>query len=167
MLYRSSVCAIVIISVILSAFFIANPNHTYALSCAEVALAEEAFDRSAAVFSGRVTENNSYTYTFEVDEVYKGSPNHTVKLKGSHWDEEYFDTNERLLIYAQEKNLTSYTIGLCGRSGNFSDLKEDVQGMTSTTPEPDPFLSAPIWASIFIAGAGLSLLLFKRIRKKG
>ena len=110
----------IITILILGGMFSITINPVFALSCAGPAFQEE-FENSDAVFIGVVDEQeidshsgfNSYTVT--VEQVFKGNPRDTVKIKSDLGFGIILIENWRYLIFANDMR-NHFKIDLCTRS---------------------------------------------------
>ncbi|MDQ0207610.1 hypothetical protein [Alkalicoccobacillus murimartini] len=144
---------------------LSHSKTSFALDCAETS-ADESYERANVVFSGNVTKVQEYTYTFAVEDVYKGSVEETVEVMGSEWDGDFFKSQEKMLVYTDRMPFGQYTMELCSRTGFFNDLQEDVQGIPPTEPTPKGFLSTPILVGSITGLVGLSILVIRRCRNR-
>ena len=131
---------IIFISIILLGFF---PSITSACSCAELPSVEEEFERSQAVFSGKVVDvrekrsikgYQTKSVLFEVTNTWKGVKQSQMIIttgQGGGGDCGFdFKEGQEYLVYANESTLygaQSLASTICDRTNELSVLQEDLK----------------------------------------
>lgn len=118
------------------------PSVTSACSCAELPSAKEEFERSKAVFSGKVLDINenrslngylSKSVLFEVDETWKGTDQSQIVITTGQGGGDCgieFKEGEEYLVYANESDMygeKSLVTIICNRTNQLSSLQEDLK----------------------------------------
>ncbi|RHW37585.1 hypothetical protein D1B33_08640 [Lysinibacillus yapensis] len=179
-----------IICIFISILFLSSfPSNTSACSCAQSPTAEEEFDRSSAVFSGKVIKmedkrslngSASKTARFEVNNVWKGPSQTQIEIStGLGGGDCGIDFKEgfEYLVYAKESTMygeKTLVSVICDRTNQLSSSQEDL-GMLGVgyPPSEEVDLSDPsigkqffLWVTIFIGVAILLNIHFKKDNNK-
>lgn len=156
------------------------PSMTSACSCAELPSVEEEFERSKAVFSGKVVDINdqwslkgstSTSVLFEVTNTWKGVEQSQIIITTGQGGGDCgynFTKGKEYLVYAYESSMygaKSLVTVICNRTGVLNSSQEDLEVLGEGQPPIEEVdLSGKnnrnqlyIWAA---AAAALSIVLF-------
>jgi len=165
---------------------VSYPSLTSACSCAELPSVEQEFERSQAVFSGKVIEIKEkrslkgYTTNsvlFEVTNTWKGVEQSQLVLTTGQGDGDcgyHFIKGQEYMVYAYESSMygaTSLASGICDRTNLLSSSQEDLEILGAGQPPIDEVnLSSPyngnqlaIWAT---AAVILAIVVFFLVKKR-
>jgi LPXTG-motif cell wall-anchored protein len=179
--------AVIFISIILIGSF---PSITNACSCAELPSAEEEFERSEAVFSGKVVDVRekrslkgelTKSVLFEVTNTWKGVKQSQMIIttgQGGGSCGFHFNEGQEYLVYAYELTMygaKSLVTTICDRTNELSVLQEDLTILGKGQPpieevdltgkyEGNQFY---MWGAVVIAIGIVFIFIFKRRKKMG
>ena len=179
--------AIIFISIILLGSF---PSITSACSCAELPSVEEEFERSQAVFSGKVVDvrekrsikgYQTKSVLFEVTNTWKGVKQSQMIITTGQGGEScgfHFNEGQEYLVYANESTMygaKSLVATICDRTNKLSVLQEDLKILGEGQPPiEDVDLTGKqdgnqlfLWVSIIIAIGILLISIFRRRKNDG
>jgi len=176
---------ILVFTFIIILFIISFPSNTSACSCAELPSVEEEFERSQAVFSGKVVDIRekrsikgyiTKSVLFEVTDTWKGvKQSQIIITTGQGGGDCGFDFKEgqEYLVYANESTMygaKALVSTLCNRTNEWSVLQEDLKILGEGQPPiEDVDLTGKhegnqlyIWVAIVIAIGILLISIFRR-----
>ena len=135
------VVSAVLIASLIGVGFVMAPHSAYACSCVQNPPPQEAMDRSAVVFAGRVVSLNLHerpgdvwsgadpvTVEFDVNRVWKGYDYQTMYLTTARSGATCgftFVEGEEYLVYSSDAT----TVSLCSRTRSKSEAKEDLAAL--------------------------------------
>lgn len=179
------ILAVIFISILLIGSF---PSITNACSCAELPSVEEEFERSQAVFSGKVVDVRekqslkgyiTKSVLFEVTNIWKGvKQSQIIITTGQGGGDCGFDFKEgqEYLVYANESTMygeKSLVSVICDRSNELSSSQEDLKILGEGQPPIEEVdLTSKhegnqlyIWVAVIVAIAVVLIFILKRLKK--
>ena len=181
------ILAFVFISILLLGSF---PTITSACSCAELPSVEEEFERSQAVFSGKVIDvkekrsikgYQTKSVLFEVTNTWKGVKQSQILITTGQGGGDCgfdFKKGQEYLVYANESTMygaKSLASTICDRTNELSVLQEDLTILgEGQQPIEDVDLTDKhegnqfyMWGAVIIAISIVFIFIFKRRKKMG
>ena len=185
-----NIMPILVFTFIIILFISSFPSNISACSCAELPSVEEEFERSQAVFSGKVVDvrekrsikgYQTKSVLFEVTNTWKGvEQSQIIITTGQGGGDCGFDFKEgqEYLVYANESTMygaKTLVATICDRTNEWSVLQEDLKILGEGQPPiEDVDLTGKhdgnqyyIWVAIIIAIGILLISIFRRRKNDG
>ena len=111
-----------------------RPSTGWALSCAELQSAENEYAQSDVVFKGTVKKHRGATYIIQAHHVYKGETGARTVAKDTTSEWLNLKEGNTYLVYGN-KDGNRIEVSPCGRTGNWDEMKADLEHFPETEDE--------------------------------